>query len=231
MVLVASLGGTSGAHFNPAVTVTLGGLRKISPPDAVIYILLQLAGAVAAALVAKALLKDEGKLVNYGAPSVSFRVTDFGAFIGEVIGTFDAHVGDHGRRGQPARTALGRALGHRRGAGRGRDGLRAADRRQPQPGARLRARPRQRRVRRLRHVPARLRPRAARRRGAGRDALPGDRPAAAGAGGGLEDVAVGPKGEIIIGEDEGLDAPGRAADRQAGVAPDRVQRRATRAHP
>src|SRR3954471_14176648 len=88
MLLVASLGGTSGAHFNPAVTVTLGALRKISPPDAVIYILLQLAGAVAGALLAKAILKDEGDFVNYAAPSVNARVTDFGAFICELIGTF-----------------------------------------------------------------------------------------------------------------------------------------------
>src|SRR4051812_9766076 len=88
MLLVHSLGGTSGAHFNPAVTVTLGALRKISPPDAVIYILLQLAGAVAGALVAKAILKDEGDGVNYGAVAVNARVTDFGALICELIGTF-----------------------------------------------------------------------------------------------------------------------------------------------
>src|SRR3954451_357754 len=61
MLLVHSLGGTSAAHFNPAGTVTLGALRKIAPPDAVIYILLQLPGAVAAALGPKAILKDEGK--------------------------------------------------------------------------------------------------------------------------------------------------------------------------
>src|SRR4051794_34980782 len=88
MMLVAALGGTSGGHFNPAVTVTLGALRKISPPDAVIYILLQLAGGVAGALVAKAILKDEGNAANYGAPGVNPRTTDFGAFICELIGTF-----------------------------------------------------------------------------------------------------------------------------------------------
>jgi MIP family channel proteins len=88
MLLVASLGGTSGAHFNPAVTVTLTALRKISPPDAVIYILLQLAAGVAGALVAKWILTDEGNAVNYGAPSVSPKITDFGGFICELIGTF-----------------------------------------------------------------------------------------------------------------------------------------------
>jgi MIP family channel proteins len=88
MLLVAALGGTSGGHFNPAVTVTLTALRKISPPDAVIYILLQLAGGVAGALVAKAILKDEGNSLNYGAPAVSANTTDFGGFICELIGTF-----------------------------------------------------------------------------------------------------------------------------------------------
>jgi MIP family channel proteins len=87
MMLVAALGGTSGAHFNPAVTVTLTALRKLAPPDAVIYILLQLAGGVAGALVARLILKDEGNAVNYGAPSVSDKVTDFGGFFCELIGT------------------------------------------------------------------------------------------------------------------------------------------------
>ena len=53
-MLIYTLGGTSGAHFNPAVTVTLASVRKISPIDGVIYILLQLSGGVAGALVCKA---------------------------------------------------------------------------------------------------------------------------------------------------------------------------------
>jgi MIP family channel proteins len=88
MLLVNALGGTSGAHFNPAVTASLTALRKITPADALIYVILQLAGAVAAALVAKALLTDEGAFVNYGAVGVSPKITDFGGFICELIGTF-----------------------------------------------------------------------------------------------------------------------------------------------
>src|SRR3712207_267751 len=34
MMLIATLGGTSGAHFNPAVTAALAALRKIGPVDA-----------------------------------------------------------------------------------------------------------------------------------------------------------------------------------------------------
>ena len=88
MLLVNSLGGTSGAHFNPAITATLTALRKITPADALIYVIVQLAGAVAAALVAKALLTDEGDFVHYGAVAVSPHTTKFGGFICEVIGTF-----------------------------------------------------------------------------------------------------------------------------------------------
>jgi glycerol uptake facilitator protein len=88
MLLVNALGGTSGAHFNPAVTVTLAALRKITPADAGIYVILQLAGAVAAALLAKALLNDEGDFVNYAAPQVGDMLTTLGGFISEFIGTF-----------------------------------------------------------------------------------------------------------------------------------------------
>ena len=88
IVIVNSLGGTSGGHFNPAVTATLTALRKITPADGLIYVIVQLAGAVAAALVAKALLTDEGDFVHYGAVAVSPHTTKFGGFICEVIGTF-----------------------------------------------------------------------------------------------------------------------------------------------
>lgn len=89
-MLVSALGGTSGAHFNPAVTLTLTALRKIKPVDAAIYIVLQLLGAVAAALVVKLMLSDEGGAVNYGATSLneSALSTDAGGFLAEMIGTF-----------------------------------------------------------------------------------------------------------------------------------------------
>src|SRR5262245_44118532 len=48
-VLVATLGGISGCHLNPAVTLTVAALRKIKPGDAVVYIVLQFAGAILAA--------------------------------------------------------------------------------------------------------------------------------------------------------------------------------------
>ena len=88
-MLVYTLGGTSGAHFNPAVTTTLAAQRKISPVDAVIYVLLQLSGGVAGALVCKALLTDEVGAVDNGATAVNDAlISNFGGFVFEFIGTF-----------------------------------------------------------------------------------------------------------------------------------------------
>ncbi len=92
MMLVATLGGASGAHFNPAVTVALLSIRKIAPVDAAIYIVVQLAGGVLAVLVAKALIQNgSGDAVNFGAVGVSKDLLGGKAAAGmlaEFIGTF-----------------------------------------------------------------------------------------------------------------------------------------------
>jgi len=71
MLLITSLGGASGAHFNPAVTIALLVGRKIRPPDALIYIVVQLIGGLLGAMLAKLLLENEGSGVNYGALAIS----------------------------------------------------------------------------------------------------------------------------------------------------------------
>jgi glycerol uptake facilitator-like aquaporin len=50
---VYAMGGVSGAHFNPAITLGLLSIRKISPHDAAMYIAMQLIGASLATIVAK----------------------------------------------------------------------------------------------------------------------------------------------------------------------------------
>lgn len=87
--LIVMFGVVSGGHFNPAVTLAAAAIRRISPLDAVIYILAQLSGAVLGALLAKALLLDEGRATNYGAASVSGLLAGnvAGAAV-EAIGTF-----------------------------------------------------------------------------------------------------------------------------------------------
>lgn len=90
-MLVHTLGGASGAHFNPAVTVTLAALRKIAPRDAAIYVALQIVGGLLGALLVKALLGDEGRPANYGAVGVSEQFLESGAikgFVVEALGTF-----------------------------------------------------------------------------------------------------------------------------------------------
>jgi glycerol uptake facilitator protein len=89
-VLIQTLAVISGAHFNPAVTVALTALRQIKPPDAAIYIVAQLAGAVGGALLTKALLLDEGRGVDYGATVVNARLDEqiFPGMVAEALGTF-----------------------------------------------------------------------------------------------------------------------------------------------
>ncbi|HEY7630151.1 MAG TPA: aquaporin [Thermoleophilaceae bacterium] len=87
-MLVQTLAVVSGAHFNPAVTLALYVIRQIRTADAVIYWLCQFAGGVAAAIVTKALLSDDGRTVHYGAPAIASTLTSFGGMCGEAIGTF-----------------------------------------------------------------------------------------------------------------------------------------------
>ena len=89
-VLIQTLAVASGAHFNPAVTAALTALRQIKLADAGIYILAQLAGAVAGALLVKGILLDEGEAENYGATTVSDALEGeiFGGMVVEALGTF-----------------------------------------------------------------------------------------------------------------------------------------------
>jgi MIP family channel proteins len=89
-MLIQTLGVVSGAHLNPAVTISLAAVRQIRPPEAVVYIVLQLAGGVLGALLTKALVSDEGAAIHYGAPVVSDRLSHsiFLGAITEAVGTF-----------------------------------------------------------------------------------------------------------------------------------------------
>jgi glycerol uptake facilitator-like aquaporin len=61
VVLITMLGPISGAHFNPAVTLTFLLLREIKPAEASWYILVQIVGAVLGVLAAH-LMFDESVL-------------------------------------------------------------------------------------------------------------------------------------------------------------------------
>jgi MIP family channel proteins len=91
-VLVYALGGASGAHFNPAVTFALWSIRRISTPNAVVYVICQCVGGILAALVVLLLFKDVGDAANYGATQIHANVLHNGsvwlALIAEALGTF-----------------------------------------------------------------------------------------------------------------------------------------------
>lgn len=52
VVLIGILGPLSGAHFNPAVTLVMALKRQLTPVDASLYMLVQIAGAMLGTLVA-----------------------------------------------------------------------------------------------------------------------------------------------------------------------------------
>src|SRR5215210_1282048 len=74
----------------PFIDFSVIVLREIRLPDALIYIVAQLAGGVGGALLTKLLLDDEGKAVNYGATAVSGRLNEaiLPGMVVEAIGTF-----------------------------------------------------------------------------------------------------------------------------------------------
>jgi glycerol uptake facilitator-like aquaporin len=52
VVLISILGPISGAHFNPAVTMVFALKRELTPREAIGYVLAQIAGGIAGAIVA-----------------------------------------------------------------------------------------------------------------------------------------------------------------------------------
>jgi MIP family channel proteins len=91
-VLVYALGATSGAHFNPAVTLGMLAIRQIRPRDAAAYIVFQLVGGVLAGLLVLLLFHHVGAAANYGATAVHANVipgaSPWLGLIAEAIGTF-----------------------------------------------------------------------------------------------------------------------------------------------
>jgi MIP family channel proteins len=92
MAIVYTIGSISGAHVNPAVTLAMLAIRKISQRDAAAYILLQVVGGIVGALLARWFFLGRGSAVAYGTPAVSDLYLQGGsvllALLAEAIGTF-----------------------------------------------------------------------------------------------------------------------------------------------
>lgn len=83
MVMIYMGGSVSGAHYNPAITFAVWLRGKISPKDSLMYMLVQFAGAFAAAYL---FFLIWGR--NIGAPRPNMEINILKPFIIEVVFTF-----------------------------------------------------------------------------------------------------------------------------------------------
>jgi aquaporin-4 len=65
-LMVYAFGHISGAHFNPAVTISMLVTKRISIKEAIPYIISQIIGAIVAAASLKAIIPEIGGAVNFG---------------------------------------------------------------------------------------------------------------------------------------------------------------------
>ena len=90
--IVYGIGTVSGAHVNPAITIAMWSIRKISPRDAGAYIGAQVLGAIAGAYMTKGFFTARGGVVDYGAAHVNPAFLHGGspwlALLVEALGAF-----------------------------------------------------------------------------------------------------------------------------------------------
>jgi MIP family channel proteins len=85
-VVASAFMNISGAHFNPAVTAGVFMARKIDAPTAGFYVLAQLAGATAAALILKAVVPVmAGRITALGTPTPGTQTGTMAAIVMEGI--------------------------------------------------------------------------------------------------------------------------------------------------
>ena len=88
-VMISALGHISGGHFNPAVTLGVLTAGRIDSKRALIYILAQLVGAVAASYLLRFIVPLQAwQPVHLGAPSLGAGVTIVQAVLVETVLTF-----------------------------------------------------------------------------------------------------------------------------------------------
>lgn len=80
-ILVQTLGNVSGAHANPAVTLGLWTLRKISTTQAVVYIAVQLLGGLLAGRLF-------AYLIDQSLQNIAGKEFDWRVLTAEILGTF-----------------------------------------------------------------------------------------------------------------------------------------------
>jgi len=92
VAIIYGIGTVSGAHVNPAITIGMWSIKKISSRDAGFYIVAQILGGIAGAFMIRGFFTGRGALVDYGAAHVSPAFLQGGnvwlALIVEALGAF-----------------------------------------------------------------------------------------------------------------------------------------------
>ena len=87
--MVSALGHISGGHFNPAVTIGFWVTKRLNTLDTVLYWAAQLAGAIAAAFLLKAIVpEDTWRAVALGTPELARDFPKWAAMTLEAVTTF-----------------------------------------------------------------------------------------------------------------------------------------------
>ena len=90
-LMVYAFGHVSGAHINPAVTISMLVTKRIGIKDGIAYIIFQLIGAIVAAASLKAIFPELGAKVNFGTqagPSAFLNHNVLSGLAVEMILTF-----------------------------------------------------------------------------------------------------------------------------------------------
>jgi MIP family channel proteins len=88
-VMMAALAHISGGHFNPAVTIGFWVTKRMATLDVILYWFAQIAGAVAAAFLLKAIIPDDiWRAVALGTPEFARDFPRWAGMALEATGTF-----------------------------------------------------------------------------------------------------------------------------------------------
>lgn len=93
VAMIYAVGGVSGGHFNPAVSLAQLIRKEVGAKDFLLYVVSQLVGALVASLLLMVFLGDNAEVLGLGANQLSagFAANDIGWLVGllvEVILTF-----------------------------------------------------------------------------------------------------------------------------------------------
>jgi MIP family channel proteins len=88
-IMVSALGHISGGHFNPAITIGFWVTKRLSTLDTLLYWAAQLAGAIAAAFILKAIVpEDTWRAVALGTPALARDFSRLSGMVLEAVTTF-----------------------------------------------------------------------------------------------------------------------------------------------